>query len=219
MRLGQYLDLIERRDDPRYRSSHVGRFVRLGDAYLEGRNSIDSFTVLFGSVSLGYATTIGTSCVIHGDVSIGKYCQIGPHCALYALDHPLQYITTYANKRLLGGEMKQLSVEAPIVVGHDVWMGHGVVVLKGVRIGSGAVIGAGSVVTKDVPAYGVAVGNPARVSRKRCDDELASMLLDLAWWDRSPDEISVLKELFVINLHTERERAMEVIKKLIAERR
>ena len=58
-------------------------------------------------------------------------------------------------------------VHKPVVIHRDVWIGGGCVILPGVEIGEGAVIGAGSVVSKSVPAYAVAVGNPARVVRAR----------------------------------------------------
>jgi hypothetical protein len=70
-----------------------------------------------------------------------------------------------------------------VEIGHDVWIGHGAVVLPGRRIGTGAVIGAGSVVTKDIPDYMIAVGNPARVLRPRFPEPIARRLKALAWWD------------------------------------
>lgn len=69
------------------------------------------------------------------------------------------------------------------VVGHDVWIGMEALVLPGVRIGHGAVIGARSVVTRDVPDYAVAAGNPARVVRRRYPEAEAARLVALAWWD------------------------------------
>src|SRR5437879_4366813 len=70
-----------------------------------------------------------------------------------------------------------------VIIGHDVWIGHAAIMLPGRRIGTGAVIGAGAVVTKDIPAYAVAVGNPARVIRQRFSDNTAAGLQQLAWWD------------------------------------
>lgn len=76
------------------------------------------------------------------------------------------------------------------IVGNDVWFGQNVTVMPGVHIGDGAIIGANSVVASDIPPYAVAVGNPARVVKKRFDDETISKLLDLKWWDWDIEKIS-----------------------------
>ena len=69
------------------------------------------------------------------------------------------------------------------VVGHDVWIGYAAMVMPGVTIGHGAVVAAGSVVASDVPAYAIAAGNPARVVRRRYEDDDVERLLRAAWWD------------------------------------
>ncbi|MCJ8144317.1 chloramphenicol acetyltransferase [Ancylobacter sp. A5.8] len=71
----------------------------------------------------------------------------------------------------------------PVIIGHDVWIGHGAIVLPGRHIGDGAVVAAGAVVTKDVPAYAIVAGVPARVVRMRFPDAIAARLQALAWWD------------------------------------
>ena len=68
-------------------------------------------------------------------------------------------------------------------IGHDVWIGHGAVVLPGRNIGTGAVVAAGAIVTKDVPAYTIVAGNPARPIRRRFSEQVAGRLARLAWWD------------------------------------
>jgi maltose O-acetyltransferase len=64
---------------------------------------------------------------------------------------------------------------SPVTISDDVWIGMRVIILPGVTIGRGAIIGAGAVVTKDVPPYCVAVGNPARVVRNRLEREVLSV--------------------------------------------
>src|SRR5262249_59329201 len=74
-------------------------------------------------------------------------------------------------------------------IGHDVWTGHGAIVLPGRNIGTGAVIAAGAIVTKDVPAYTIVAGNPARPIKRRFSEQIADRLARLAWWDWSHDEL------------------------------
>ena len=71
----------------------------------------------------------------------------------------------------------------PVEIGHDTWLGHGAIVLPGRRVGHGAVVGAGAVVTKDVPAYEIWAGNPAKCIRPRFTRDIADRLQALAWWD------------------------------------
>ena len=78
------------------------------------------------------------------------------------------------------------------VIGNDVWIGQNAVILPGVHIGDGAIIGANSVVGSDVDPYTITAGNPAKLLRKRFDDELINLLLRFKWWDRSIDEINDL---------------------------
>jgi acetyltransferase-like isoleucine patch superfamily enzyme len=66
--------------------------------------------------------------------------------------------------------INESTIAKPVIVDDDVWLGYNVTVLPGVTIGKGSVIGAGSVVTKNIPPYSIAVGNPCKVigQRKRC---------------------------------------------------
>jgi len=88
---------------------------------------------------------------------------------------------------VLLGEFKEIrghpSTKGDVTIGNDVWVGINTLVLSGVSIGDGAVIGASSVVANDVPPYTVVAGNPARLIRRRFDDETIKKLLEMKWWN------------------------------------
>ena len=69
-----------------------------------------------------------------------------------------------------------------VVIGSDVWIGRDATILSGITIGNGAVIAASSVVVKDVPAYMVVGGNPARCIKNRFSQEVVEELQRLQWW-------------------------------------
>lgn len=83
-----------------------------------------------------------------------------------------------------------------VTIGHDVWIGHGAIVLPGRSIGDGAVIAAGAVVTKDVPAYAIVAGVPARFVRWRFPPAIAARLQALGWWHWEHDRLRAALEDF-----------------------
>ncbi|MBU3214018.1 CatB-related O-acetyltransferase [Clostridium estertheticum] len=76
-----------------------------------------------------------------------------------------------------------------IDIGNDVWIGYDAIIMSGVKIGDGAIIGTRAVVTKDVPPYTIVGGVPAKVIKKRCDDETISKLLEIKWWNWTYEKI------------------------------
>ena len=128
---------------------------------------------------------------------IGKFCAIGKgvEFAMNGANHRMNSVTTYPFNIMGGGweqftpAMEDLPLKGDTVVGNDVWFGQNVTVMPGVHIGDGAIIAANSVVTKDIPPYCVAGGNPCVVRKKRFDDELIEYLLALKWWDWDADKI------------------------------
>lgn len=109
---------------------------------------------------VGQNSILGSYSIFNG----GHGLRIGAHCIFAAF----VYINT-SDHGLRRDELiqKQPFVGSAVEVGDDVWLGGHVFVSKSVRIGPGAVIGAGAVVTKDIPEYAIAVGNPARVIKER----------------------------------------------------
>lgn len=89
-------------------------------------------------------------------VKIGDNCQMAPNVAIYTAGHPV-YPTTRNSMYEYGKE---------VTIGDNVWIGGNTVICPGVHVGSQVVIGAGSVVTRDIPDWSVAAGNPCRVIRK-----------------------------------------------------
>ena len=79
-----------------------------------------------------------------------------------------------------------------IAAGNDVWIGQNAVILPGVHIGDGTIIGANSVVGSNIEPYTIVAGNPAKILRKRFDDELIRLLENFKWWDKSIEEINDL---------------------------
>ena len=91
-------------------------------------------------------------------VTIGDNVLIGPNVCLTTAGHPIHPLSR-----------SKYEYAFPITIGNNVWIGANVVVNPGVTIGEGSVIGSGAVVTKDVPPYVVAAGNPCRVIREITD--------------------------------------------------
>lgn len=149
-------------------------------------------------VCVGKGTTFGENNFINGPIRIGRYCQLGMSVATLTINHPISYLTTYINKRLFDGELykNKSKVENGIIIGDGVWIGHNVIILPEVTIGNGAILGAGSVVTKDIPPYAIAVGNPARVIRYRFCEQVQREIEALQWPEMSPEELRKIKPLF-----------------------
>lgn len=94
-----------------------------------------------------------------GKVIIGDYCQLAPNVAIYTAGHPL-----HPDSRNSGYEYG-----IDVTIGDNCWIGGNSVICPGVHIGDNVVIGAGSVVTRDIPDWSVAAGNPCKVIRKITD--------------------------------------------------
>ncbi|WP_062122317.1 CatB-related O-acetyltransferase [Geofilum rubicundum] len=189
-----------------YAARHVrgavvgGRISGLRHVSFEGENMVPDGCTFSGKVNIGFRTTLGMRNWVHGNVSIGKYCQIGANVMINATNHPVRYMSTYINSSLFNGELYQLKQEKEIRIGNDVWIGHAAIILGGVVVGNGAVIAAGAVVTKDVPAFSIAAGIPAKVVGRRFSETVGDEIEALSWWDKSDEELEQLKPLFFKNL-------------------
>lgn len=130
---------------------------------------------------------------------IGKFCQIasGVTFIMNGANHQMNAVSTYPFYIMEGwAETPPAAEDLPLrgdtIVGNDVWIGQNATIMPGVHIGDGAIIGLGSIVGHDVEPYTIVAGNPARVIRKRFDDELIGLLQRLQWWNKSISEIQQL---------------------------
>ena len=109
--------------------------------------------------------------------------------------------------------LDKLPIKGDTVVGNDVWIGQNSLILPGAKIGDGVIIGANSVVGGEIEPYSIVAGNPARLVRKRFDDEMINLLLTLKWWDKSVGEIENLSEILSSD---DLESVKEKIKKMLS---
>lgn len=122
------------------------------------RSYVAAHAYLTGDVTLGADCSVNPYAVVRGHVRAGDGVRIGAHTSILGFNHSMETDRPVH---------RQPTWSKGIVLGDDVWVGSNVTILDGVTVGDHAVIGAGAVVTRDVPAWAVAAGNPARVIRDR----------------------------------------------------
>jgi acetyltransferase-like isoleucine patch superfamily enzyme len=138
----------------------IGDNVSIGNrqTWVVGLKVYDTAKLIIGNnTTINYQTLIS---VAQG-VTIGENCMLAGEIKIFDNNsHPLDYIERRENK------VVPESGVAPVHIDDDVWIGTDTIIMKGVTIGKGAVIGAGSVVTKSIPPFTLAVGNPAVVIKR-----------------------------------------------------
>lgn len=133
------------------------------------------------------------------ETTMGRYCSLAHAISAFHSEHPLSFLSTspfsYRPEAapifeqaiaLSGRAYRPLAHDdgerAPIRIGNDVWIGQNVLLKKGIRIQDGAVVAAGSVVTRDVEAFTVVGGVPARPIRQRFSEKIQERIRTLQWW-------------------------------------
>jgi acetyltransferase-like isoleucine patch superfamily enzyme len=148
------------------KNSRICRFTRMdvmpfNNFVLGNDSTIEDFSTVnngVGDVVIGDRTRIGLSNVLIGPVTIGNDVMFAQNIVLSGLNHGYEDISIVPHKQPL--------TKKKIVIEDEVWIGANSVVVAGVTIGKHSVIAAGSIVTKSIPPYSVAVGNPARVIKQ-----------------------------------------------------
>jgi phosphonate metabolism protein (transferase hexapeptide repeat family) len=170
--------------------------ARLHDTRLGAYTEVGARTILHDVTMGDYSYVVNDAQITY--TTIGKFCSIAAMIRINPGNHPMHRATqahfTYRSSAYFEGESDDTEFfdwrrQHHVHIGHDVWIGHGAIVLPGRNIGTGAVIAAGAIVTKDVPAYTIVAGNPARIVRRRFSEDVAGRLVGLAWWDWDHDKL------------------------------
>lgn len=134
---------------------------------------------------------------------IGKFCSIGPNLFCGYGIHPTDGISTapmfYSTLKQNGislSSTNKILERKHIYIGNDVFIGMNVTILDGVTIGDGAVIGAGAVVSKDIPAYAIAVGSPIKIIKYRFSEKQIESLLKIKWWNFTEEKLKEVEQYF-----------------------
>ena len=127
---------------------------------------------------------------------IGKFCSIASDVKfiMNGGNHRTDWFTNYPFPIFGSGWESAMPDEWPskgnTLIGNDVWIGYSATIMPGIRIGDGAIIATKSVVTRDVEAYTIVGGNPAKEIRKRFDASIIQELLLIRWWEWDIEKIT-----------------------------
>lgn len=137
--------------------------LQMGDrSYIAGGAIVRSARLVMGS-----DCSLNSYSVISGDITMGNGVRVASHASMYGFNHG------FASTDI--PVFRQPCTVQGIVIGDDVWIGANAVILDGVQIGSHSIVAAGAVVTRDVPAYSIVGGNPARLIRSRLAGDTAAI--------------------------------------------
>jgi len=145
---------------------------------IETHSKIDSLT------RIGDFSYIGYNCSIT-KANIGRYVSIANNVAIGQGEHLLNEISTNS---IFYDNAFEILTKRDVNISDDVWLGVNSIILRGVTIGRGAIIGAGAVVTKDIPAYAISVGVPAKIIKFRFTNEQILKIEESKWWMHPPKE-------------------------------
>jgi len=148
--------------------------------------SISTAQMEFRLLMVGAMTYMRSSVELLNVRNIGRFCSIG-NGAVIGQDkaaHPLGWVSSHPFQHAAPQLVYEEQLSA-VEIGHDVWIGRDSMIMEGVTIGTGAVIACRALVTRDVPAYAIVAGVPARIIRYRHSPEVIADLLASEWWDGS----------------------------------
>lgn len=167
--------------------------VLQGPEIAQMRRLVKAGRMVYGDYSIG-VPTIKAYAYDPSKLSIGRFSSLSEtSVVMIGGEHAVDRITTFPHRIQWGlpgaGEDGIPVQRGDTVIGSDVWLCQRSFVRGGVTIGHGAIVGAGTIVTRDVPAFAIVAGNPARIVRYRYSEEEIAALLEIRWWDWSRAEV------------------------------
>jgi acetyltransferase-like isoleucine patch superfamily enzyme len=180
--------------------SKIDFSVIVKKSFLHKKCAIEGPSKIYDS-RVGRYTYIGKNSTIC-NTQIGSFCSIADYCISSPGKHPIDAVSSspvfYSKKNIFRTSFinREFTEYENTIIGSDVWIGSHVFIKGGLKIGHGAIIGAYSVVTKDVEPYTIIGGNPARIIRKRFDDDIIESLIKSEWWNYDEFTIKSLSVAF-----------------------
>lgn len=188
------------------KTDHSFKNARIVDSQVNitemGNGCFIEHATFYGDIRLGkHVSVSGPGTILHavkGKIVIGAFTSIAENVSIQEFNHNMHLPTTSAMQLKFFSKnfYNDAISKGDIVIGEDVWIGSNAVILSGVKIGRGAVIAAGAVVNKDVPAYAVVGGNPAKIIKMRFNMRQINKLEKIQWWKWEDEEILSNKSFF-----------------------
>lgn len=178
---------------------HIGKRCEIGRRNIISNSKLGKGTSTQGNTTIRYS-------------EVGKYCAIAWNVTIGAPNHEIHCLALAENDYIFNAEKKKSLPsfhDKNCIIGNDVWIAAGAHVTRGVTIADGVVVAANAVVTKDVPAYAIVAGVPAKIIGYRFSEEMIRRLLAIRWWDAEQDVLDKCRHCFDGDLTEEKMCALE----------